>query len=489
MNPNYDVIVIGSGAGGAAAAHRLVEAGSRVLLLEKGDYLPRDGSTLDIERVVHRGEFLAREPWQDGAGRRVVPEEHFNVGGKTRWYGAALLRFAPEEFRADASRGLRGWPIGAEILGPYYDAAERLLGVRRLAPEPDLARLLATLERRRPEWQAAPMPMALDPRITAHTHEARHFDGFASAQDLKHDAQLALLDPLVGAPHFSLRSGCEVAALLAEPGDATRVTGVRTTDGSIFHAPRVILAAGALHSPRLLARYLRQHQLEKRLHGAQNVGANLKLHLLTAMVSIGATGMNDALRKTALLTHERYPRSSVQPLGFDAELIATLMPKVLPRPLARALARRAYGFFLQTEDASLPANRVVELNDGGIERRVLDYDERRSPGALAEHRGFTRAFARALLSTGRVSFTKRIGIPGTAHVCGTLIAGNDARDSVVDAQGRVHGLHGLYVADGSVLPRVSRVNPSLTIYAWGLRVGDLVAASLRRTRADEALTV
>jgi choline dehydrogenase-like flavoprotein len=331
--------------------------------------------------------------------------------------------------------------------------------------------------------------MALDPRITAHTHEARHFDGFASAQDLKHDAQLALLDPLVGAPHFSLRSGCEVAALLAEPGDATRVTGVRTTDGSIFHAPRVILAAGALHSPRLLARYLRQHQVEKRLHGAQNVGANLKLHLLTAMVSIGATGMNDALRKTALLTHERYPRSSVQPLGFDAELIATLMPKVLPRPLARALARRAYGFFLQTEDASLPANRVVELNDGGIERRVLDYDERRSPGALAEHRGFTRAFARALLSTGRVSFTKRIGIQGTAHVCGTLIAGNDARDSVVDAQGRVHGLHGLYVADGSVLPRVSRVNPSLTIYAWGLRVGDLVAASLRRTRADEALTV
>lgn len=488
MKKVYDVIVIGSGAGGSAAAHRLVEAGQRVLLLEKGGDLPRDGSTLDIDRVVHRGEFLSRESWQDGAGRRVVPEEHFNVGGKTRWYGAALLRFAPEEFRADAARGLRGWPFDVEVLAPYYDAAERLLGVRRLAAEPDLARLLATLERRAPAWRAEPIPMALDPRITAHDHEARHFDGFASAQDLKHDAQLALLDPLAGAPGFTLRQDCEVAALLSAPGDAGRIDGVRTAQGDIFHAPRVILAAGAMHSPRLLSRYLRQHRLESRLPGARHIGGNLKLHLLTAMVSIGAARMNDALRKTALLTHDAFPRSSVQPLGFDAELIATLMPGFVPRPLARGLARRAYGFFLQTEDGSTPENRVAELNEGGVDRRVFDYDERRSQAALTEHRGFTRAFSRALMTTGRVSFTKRIGIQGTAHVCGTMIAGEDAAQSVVDAQGRVHGLAGLYVADGSVLPRVSRVNPSLTIYAWGLRVGDLVAASLRRAPSDTALT-
>jgi choline dehydrogenase-like flavoprotein len=207
------------------------------------------------------------------------------------------------------------------------------------------------------------------------------------------------------------------------------------------------------------------------------------------MVSIGTRRMGDRIRKTALLTHEAFPHSSVQPLGFDAELIATLMPKRLPRPLANLLARRAYGFFLQTEDASLAANRVGEIEDGGITQRVFDYDERRDPAALQEHRGFTRAFARALLATGRVSFTQRIGIQGTAHACGTLVAGNDARDSVVDAQGRVHGLTGLYVADGSVLPRVSRVNPSLTIYAWALRVGDLIAEGLRRSPQDELLAL
>lgn len=486
---NYDVIVIGSGAGGAAAAHRLVEGGLRVLLLEKGEPLPRDGSTLDITRVVQHGEFLSREPWVDGAGMRVVPEEHFNVGGKTKWYGAAMLRFGADEFRAEPEHACRAWPFAGETLDSYYGVAERLLGVRRFKPEPDLARMLDVLRRRAPRWQSHPIPMALDPRIVDHGNEARHFDGFASAQDLKHDAQLALLDPLTGSPHFDLRSGVEVAALLPDAGDPTRITGVRTADGQIFRAPRVILAAGALHSPRLLARFIKQQRLADRLPGAAHVGANLKLHLLTAMVSIGLARQTDLIRKTALLTHEQFPHSSVQPLGFDAELIATLIPKAVPRPLARALAQRAYGFFLQTEDGSAPGNRVSEIEVDGITRRVMDFDERRTAAALTEHRAFTRAFSRALLTTGRISFTQRIGIQGTAHVCGTLIAGNDPRDSVVDSRGQVHGLKGLFVADGSVLPRVSRVNPALTIYAWGLRVGDLIAESLRHASADQLSTV
>jgi choline dehydrogenase-like flavoprotein len=489
MRNRFDVIVIGSGAGGSAAAHRLVEAGLRVLLLEKGEPLPRDGSTLDIARVVHNGEFLAREPWSDGAGKRIVPEEHFNVGGKTKWYGAALLRFAANEFRGDEAHGCRAWPFPAETLERYYGIAERLLGVRRFMPEPDLARILEQLRRRSPRWQSTSMPMALDPRIVDDPHEARHFDGFASVGDLKHDAQLALLDPLIGSRNFSLRSGMEVAALLPDSADPTRIAGVRTTDGQIFRAPRVILAAGALHSPRLLARFVKQQRLGDRLRGVAHMGGNLKLHLLTAMVSIGFARQTDLIRKTAFLTHESFPHSSVQPLGFDAELISTLIPKLTPRPIANALAQRAYGFFLQTEDSSVLENRVGEVETDGLTQRVMDYDERRSAAALAEHRAFTRAFSRALLTTGRVSFTQRIGIQGTAHACGSLVAGNDPRDSVVDARGQVHGLEGLFVADGSVLPRVSRVNPSLTIYAWGLRVGDLISESLRREGAAQLTTV
>jgi choline dehydrogenase-like flavoprotein len=181
----------------------------------------------------------------------------------------------------------------------------------------------------------------------------------------------------------------------------------------------------------------------------------------------------------------------VQPLGFDGELIATLLPKVLPEGVRRMLGTRAYGFFLQTEDGSDARNRVIQDTD---ETRppVLDYDDVRIPVASREHRSFARAFQRGLARAGMVSFTRRVGLSGTAHVCGSLVCGHSSADSVVDSQGRVqadsvvdsqgrvHGMQGLYVVDGSVLPRSSRVNPSLTIYAWGLRVGDLVAREFQR---------
>src|SRR5215475_1646262 len=127
--PRYDAIVVGSGAGGAAAAYRLVQGGMNVLLLEKGDHLPVDGSTLDIQRVVHEGRFLSREPWTDGHGRPICPEEHFNVGGKTKWYGAALLRFGEREFQADPDHQCVSWPVSLADMEPYYREAERLLGV------------------------------------------------------------------------------------------------------------------------------------------------------------------------------------------------------------------------------------------------------------------------------------------------------------------------------------------------------------------------
>src|SRR5512142_2528329 len=131
----YDAIVIGSGAGGAASAYRLVQGGLKVLLLEKGDHLPVDGSTLDIQRVVHEGKFLSREMWRDARGRSLCPEEHFNVGGKTKWYGAALLRFGAHEFEPDTAHQCLGWPFGYREFAPYYDEAERLLGVQRFAIE------------------------------------------------------------------------------------------------------------------------------------------------------------------------------------------------------------------------------------------------------------------------------------------------------------------------------------------------------------------
>jgi choline dehydrogenase-like flavoprotein len=134
----YDVIVVGSGAGGAAAAYRVAKAGARVLMLEKGHQLPRDGSTLDTKQVFKEGKYKNKEPWLDGHGGHLVPDEHYNVGGKTKWYGAALLRFSAHEFEADPDHQCLAWPFGLEELDPYYDEAERLLHVNRFANEPQL---------------------------------------------------------------------------------------------------------------------------------------------------------------------------------------------------------------------------------------------------------------------------------------------------------------------------------------------------------------
>jgi choline dehydrogenase-like flavoprotein len=481
----YDAIIIGSGAGGSAAAYGLATRGLDVLLLEKGGELPNDGSTLDINAVVHEGRFKSRETWQGGNGATLRPEEYFNVGGKTRWYGAALLRYGRHEFEADETHQCAGWPIRYEELAPYYEIAERMLGVRTIECEPDLARIARRLGRGARPWQIEPLPMGLDPGIATDVLEARHFDGFASIASLKSDACTAFLAHVRRRPNLTLHTGEPVTELIPAPGDATQIEGVRLRDGRTFRGRSVLLAAGALHTPRIVQRYFSEQTLTSRLPAAGSVGRNLKLHLLTAVVAMGARRQTDLIRKTTLLTSAALPHSSVQPLGFDGELIGTLIPKIVPRALARQMGERAYGFFLQTEDGSHPDNRVSDC--GRDAPPLFDYEATRLPPALAEHKRLVATLRTSLARVGLIAFSKRVGVEGTAHACGTMRAGTDTATSVVDQDGRVHGTTGLYVVDGSVLPRSSRVNPSLTIYAWSLRVAERLAGTLASRRADAAV--
>ncbi len=472
MTEHYDTLIIGTGAGGAACALCLAEAGKRVLLLEKGEALPSDGSTLDVTAVFREGRFKSRETWVGPDGQMFVPDAFHNIGGKTKWYGAALLRFSPHEFEADPAHDCLAWPFGYDELAPWYDEAERLLGVRTFPHEPELKRLIARIENNS-GWRSQPLPLGLDPAILDHPDEARHFDGFASPGNFKADAESALLARALAHPNVTLETGCEVAALL--PGEtSTCIGGVATRRGNWF-ASQVVLAAGALNSPRLLQDYLDRHRLPERLPSAPLVGAHYKMHLNSALVVFGLARRHDLLRKTAIFSHEAYPHSTIQNLGWlDGELLAPQLPRFLPRALVDALGVRAVGFFATTEDGSQPANRVISgtRRDGMPQ---LDYDPRRLPAAHAEHRALIRAFLARLRRAGLVGGSKWMGLAGTAHALGTLTAGDDPARSVVDPQGRVHGFTNLHVADGSVLPRASRVNPALTIYAWGLRLGQHLA--------------
>ena len=467
---HYDYIIIGSGAGGSAAAHELVQSGATVLLVEKGRELPADGTTLDVEQVIRQAHFKSKEIWLDPKRKEFAPEEYFNIGGKTKWYGAAVLRYAPHEFEADPAHQCLPWPLRYQDLEPYYDAAERRLGVHLFPGEPNLSAIVKRIQHKDSSWHSEPLPLALSPDIVHHHEEAAHFDAFASVKGLKADAEHVFIDPIRNAANFQLHGGDAVSQLLTDASDPRRITGVITENGQRFTGQTVLLAAGALHSPRLLQDYLTTSGLDQELTSAPLVGCYYKQHLLTAMVGFTPSRQTDLLRKTLILLNENLPHSSVQPLGFDAELIGALMPAFVPRRLATAIGQYAYGFFLQTEDGSHEANRVVAGREGRPPQ--LDYDPQRLSPAQAEHRRLVSQLRKVLLAARMIAFSQTIPLSGTAHACGSLVMGSDPATSVVDTQGKVHGMANLYVVDGSVLPRSSRVNPSLTIFAWAMRVAE-----------------
>lgn len=468
----HDVIIVGSGAGGASVAYKLAKAGKRVLLVEKGPFLPRNASTLSVRNDFVDGVFSNREVWLDAAGKSFVPDEFHNVGGKTKWYGAALFRFRPMEFEAEPDFGLLGWPFGYDELRPWYDEATDLLRIATFPNEPELQEVLDRITTADPGWKLHALPLGLPQDILDHPEEAKHFDGFASPSGLKSDSERNIIDDLRGLENFTLIAGDPVSALVTAPDDPRTVIGVRCADGSTYEAPTVVLAAGAMTSPRLLQDHLAASGIS--LPSGNLVGGQFKMHLNSAIVGFSPFRNHDVLRKTAVLYNDRFPHSSMQCLGWiDADLLAVQSPTPLPGFLDRFLGKRAIGFWATTEDASSPDNRVISGGPG--ERATLDYSLDRIEQSRKEHHALVDDWLGLLLRAGLVGFERHEGIATTSHALGSMVTGADPATSVVDPDGKVHGMNGLYVGDGSALPRASRVNPSLTIYAWGLRLGDHLA--------------
>lgn len=468
MAAQHDVIVVGSGAGGGSVAYKLANAGKRVLLIERGLFLPRDSSTLEVRQVFVDGVFKNHLVWLDSKGKDFVPGEFYNVGGKTKWYGAALFRFRPVEFEAEPDYGLLAWPFGYDEMKPYYDEATDLLRITTFENEPQLQKLLDKITTDDPKWELHQLPLGLSHDIVNHPEEAKHFDGFASPSGLKSDSERNLIDAVRDKPNFKLLAGDPVAELVSAPGDPRTIVGVKLADGSTHEADTIVLAAGAMTSPRILEDHL--HASGLTLPCGDLVGANFKMHINSAVLGFSPFEDHDVLRKTAVLYNEKYPHSSMQCLGWiDPELLAVQAPSWTPGIVDKFLGTRAIGFWATTEDSSTPENRIIS---GGLgDKPIMDYSLDRIPHAVKEHHAMIEDWLERMLGAGLAGAEKYMGMGGTAHAVGSLVTGADPKTSVVDPHGKVHGMENLYVGDGSPLPRVSRVNPSLTIYAWGLRLG------------------
>ena len=468
---SFDVIVIGAGAGGLAAAYKLVAAGQRVLVIEKGRTVAAADKISRPDVLLSGSDHRCTETWLDAGGRPFLPTEYSNVGGKTKWYGAALLRMNPREFEAEPSYGALGWPVSYTEFAKHYAESESLFAPRHFSLEPHLQNVITDICRDG-QWTCEFLSMALKENIIHDQHHAKYFDGNSSASGYKNDADNVFLSLIRDAPNFRMITELEVDDLLYDSKRPNRVTGVICSDGSRWQARAVIVAAGAMRSPLLLQKSL----LRAGVTGSPLIGAFFKKHLMSTIVLLSSRANYDVMRKTAMFLNSNFPHTTVQCLGwFEPERLARRLPNLVPRALASWIAAKCTLFVAITEDGSHEAN-AVRWSDQG--QPVLDYDVKRLPHAEREHREAARSFCRQWWAKGRFVLARSVGIDGTGHAVGTLAAGRDPDSSVVDACGQVYGLQGLYVADGSALPRSGRVNPALTIYAWGLRVGELLAASL-----------
>ena len=423
------------------------------------------------------GLFKNTNAWVDGQSRMFIPGEFYNLGGKTKWYGAALLRFARHEFEADEDHQCLAWPFGYDVLAPYYDEAESLLNVNSFDNEPELQKLLNRISTADPAWKPEPLPLGLKREILGNEAEAKHFDGFASACGYKSDAEWNLLDPIADAPTLIVETGKSVVGLTAAGGDAAAITGVTCADGSAYAGRAVVLAAGAMTSPRILQDHLNDSGLADSLPCAPLVGANFKLHINSAILGFSPFTNQDVLRKTAIIFNDEFPHSTIQCLGWiDGDILGAQLPAAVPKFVARAAGHGRSG--------SSPPQRTGPIPTTGsfrVAEPVLRSWITASIGSSRRRRSTASSSAPspgASCAPGWPASTNIWGWPARLMPWGTMVTGTDDRTSVVDPHGKVHGMENLYVADGSFLPRSSRVNPALSIYAWGLRLGDHLAQTL-----------
>ena len=507
---HYDVIIVGSGAGGGTLVHDLAPTGRRILLLERGGYLPREPQNWSSRSVWGDLRYRNSGKWIDGkTGKHFTPKQHYYVGGNTKFYGAVLFRMREKDFgNVTHVDGISpAWPIAYADLEPYYARAERLYfvhGERNVDPldppasggyphppisdEPRIAQLRTDLEGAglHPFW--LPMGIMLDegrPETSACIRCAT-CDGFPCLLNAKADAHVVCVEPALKYPNVSLLTGAYVSRLETSP-NGRRVSAVEVErDGVLerFTSDVVVLAAGAINSAALLQRSANERHPNGLANSSDQVGRNLMLHNNSSLIAFSNEPNPTKFEKTLGINDFYYgdgdwpyPLGAMQMLGrSDAFTISLDAPDA---PDAEALAEHALDFWLTTEDLPRPENRVVGDADGAV---TLHY----SPTNLVAHQRLIDKF-KGLLDTMQCRedvrhnphyLGGRLGISGVAHQNGTLRFGQDPASSVLDVNCKAHDLENLYVADASFFVSSSAVNPTLTIIANALRLGDHLKAEL-----------
>jgi choline dehydrogenase-like flavoprotein len=479
-----EVVVIGSGMGGGTTAHALAQRGVDVLVLERGERLPREAENWSPRAVFAERRYKPSERWLDRHGRSFAPGVHYVVGGNTKVYGASLPRFRERDFEAveheDGSSP--AWPFGYAELEPYYGEAERMYAVHgttgedptepwrssaypypALEHEPYIAELAERL--RAQGVSPSSNAMGVDRRKGGLCVRCGTCDGFPCKLGAKSDAETRGIDPALETGNARLatgvrvqrivRSGRRVDHLVAEDREGeVKVTGAK-----------FVLAAGAVNSAALLLR-------SDLANGSGQVGRNFMMHNNAHIVALDLNRPNDVtFQKTLSVTDwyldggDGYPLGALQLIGkVQGVMMRTAAPRATPATVLNRIARRSVEWLVMAEDLPDPENRVTVDRDGTITTA-------RVARGVRTHRRLLARAKRLLRSAGYDAvLTQHFDISMNSHQCGTVVAGVDPLRSVLDPWCKTHELENLWVIDAGFFPSSAAMNPALTIAAQALRV-------------------
>jgi choline dehydrogenase-like flavoprotein len=509
MNTNhFDVIIIGTGAGGGALAQRLAPSGKRILILERGTFLPQEKENWDAKAVFVENRYHTDEVWQDSEGKPLHPQTAYWVGGNTKVYGAALFRLRERDFEEVQHEGgiSPEWPLKYRDYQSYYDEAEVLYqahGERGADPteprtaqpyphppvtnEPRIQEIHDELKAGGYHPFPCPVGIKLNERVRWQSQCIRcdTCDGFPCLVEAKSDADNNCIRPIFELPNVTLLTGAYVNRLTTN-ATGTEIEGVEVEfDGGkrreTYSANIVVVACGAINSAALLLRSANSSHPTGLANSSDLVGRNFMFHKAAIVLSIGLKPNPSKYMKTVAV-HDFYfgekefpfPMGGIQLVGsFKWEMMKGEAPPLTPPIVLETMKSHSVPWWLTTEDLPNHNNRVQWVGGRGIQ---LDY----TPNNERPYQRLIKRWEQVLREVDgghtyvpeEFYLKKSIPLEGVGHQNGTCRFGPDGKTSVLDLDCRTHDIGNLYVVDGSFFPSCGAVNPSLTIIANALRVGD-----------------
>ena len=520
MTMRYDVAIIGTGAGGGTLAYTLASTGKKVLVLERGDYVPREGANWSTRAVNLEGRYQTKEVWRDADGAPLHPHTNYWVGGNTKFYGAALFRLRREDFGEIKHWGgvSPAWPITYEDLEPYYTRAEQLYhvhGQRGVDPtdppasapyphppvshEPRIQHLADDFARQGLQPFHVPLGVMLDERNprTSACIRCGTCDGHPCLVYAKSDAQVVAVDPALRHANVTLLTNAYVSRLETNStGRAvTRIVVERNGAREEYKADIVVVSAGAINSAALLLRSASERYPRGLANSSGVVGRHYMGHVNSVLMALSKCSNPTIFQKTLGLNdfyfgseEWPYPMGHISFVGkLDGDTLRAGAPAIAPGWSLELMAKHSLDFWLTSEDLPDPDNRVTLDRQGNIvlayrpnneegHRRLIARLEglmqQQSKCSVHGHECHQGLFARNLF------LGQRIPLAGVAHQNGTIRFGHDPRSAALDVHCKAHDLDNLYVVDASFFPSSAAVNPALTIMANALRVGDHLSERL-----------